>query len=214
MFDTYTHVYPQRIIEFEFPELASSAFGSGAARTVCRARSLGVKTQVYTYYSVVPPLPNNRLGLLERSSSRISHRSGDQVTQGCPPRPRVPGPPSSPRLLNEQAPERKLRRSLPRVISFQIGWNHRQGANTPLGLIPPYLAIAVESRSTGYQPKGWWLKGGLVTDVTETIPPKPCSQRQCRARHGLCADYRIQATVVPRGNAQGVGVDPAPRGGC
>ena len=103
---------------------------------------------MYTYYSVVPLPANYRLGLLERPSSRISYCLGDQVTQGRPLRPRVPGPPSSLKLLNEQVLERKLRHLLSRVISFQIGWSHHQGVDNPLVLVLLYLEISVESRST------------------------------------------------------------------
>ena len=148
---------------------------------------------MYTYYSVVPPLANSRLGKLERPSSRISCCSGDQVTQGRPLRPRVPGPPSSPKLLNEQVLKRKLRCSLSRVISFQVDWNHQQGVEDPLKLILLYLESSVESRSTGYQ-------------------PKDLSERLCRARLPLRGNFRIQAMAEPRWKPQGDGFQPEPWG--
>ena len=163
----YTRVSCPAAIPFEFEtlELCGPSRLSAVrlhASTLCACSAVRVKTQVYTYcVVVVPPPPNSRLGKLKRPSSRISCCLGDQVTQGDSSRPRVPGPPNSPRLLNEQVLKRKLRRSLSRVISTQVDWRHQHGINTRL-LCPIY-------------PDRHRWKGGLDIDVFETIPPKPFS---------------------------------------
>ena len=113
-----------------------------------RCSPFAPKTKVYVCLSYLPPPPRTRLNRLERPSLRISYCLGDQVTQDSSPRPRAPGPPSLPKLLNEQALERKLHRLLSGVLSAQAGRTHRQRFNCPLKLSQIRLGITLESRST------------------------------------------------------------------
>ena len=133
------------------------------------------KTVVFVFLYYLPFIPRTRLKRLERPSSRISINLGDQVTQGRPPRPGAPGPPSLSGLLNEHSLERKLHRVLSGVISSQAIWGHHKRTNHPLRLSLDRLGFTVESRSTGYQPKTAFCRFGcgqrLASPLTQREDP-------------------------------------------
>ena len=184
---TYTRACaPQRIpTQVELGLITCKVVRPHATSSVCS--TVRFKTQVCIYRVVVPSPPYSRLGKLERPSSRISRHLGGQVTQETSLRPRGPGPPSPPRLLNEQVLKRKLRRSLSRVISHQVDQDHRQGVENPLLLILSHLDYLWKVVLQVISRKGCWLKGGLDTDLFETIPLKPSFSNDYVAHASRCA---------------------------